>query len=52
MSSLLESAISEIDYALVTKKGGEEVKEFYLNNAKRLIREYIEETAKQQEESK
>lgn len=42
MSELLKSAISEIDYALVTNKGGKEVKEHYLNNAKRLIAEEME----------
>ena len=39
MSELLKSAISEIDYALVSNKGGKEVREQYLNNAKRFINE-------------
>ncbi|CCO12730.2 putative uncharacterized protein [Carnobacterium maltaromaticum LMA28] len=39
MSELLKSAISEIDYALVSNKGGKEVREHYLNNAKRFINE-------------
>lgn len=41
MSELLKSAISEIDYALHSRKS-EEVKEHYLNNAKRLIAEEME----------
>lgn len=41
MSKLLKSAISEIDYALHSRKS-EEVKEHYLNNAKRLIAEEME----------
>lgn len=45
MSELLKSAISEIDYALVSNKGGKEVREHYLNNAKR----YINEAEKEQE---
>lgn len=39
MIELLKSAISEIDYALVSNKGGKEVREHYLNNAKRFINE-------------
>lgn len=45
MSELLKSAISEIDYALVSNKGGKEVREHYLNNAKR----YINEAEKEQQ---
>lgn len=45
MSELLKSALSEIDYALVSNKGGKEVREHYLNNAKR----YINEAEKEQE---
>ena len=45
MSELLKSAISEIDYALVSNKGGKEAREHYLNNAKR----YINEAEKEQE---
>lgn len=45
MSELLKSAISEIDYALVSNKGVKEVREHYLNNAKR----YINEAEKEQE---
>ena len=52
MSELLKSALSEIDYALVSNKGGKEVREHYLNNAKRFINEAEKEQEIQHNENK